>query len=86
MLINLRPDNYLAWAPAAIEKIERTINSCETARQLKIAKKMVDNFIVVSIMEEDSNDEDIQWISHQLWLRVKIQEINLKQWTPEKVQ
>lgn len=77
MMINLRPDNFLTWAPSAIKKIERTIDSCESLRQLKVAKKMIDNFIVISVMEEDSSDEDIQWISHQLWLTTKIKELQI---------
>lgn len=73
----LKPKDYSTWSQAALTKIEKTIDSCQTEVQLKHAKNMIDNFIIIMAINDNSDDESTHQISRQLWLTYKLKENRL---------
>jgi len=73
----LKPKNYQTWSTKAINKIEKTIESCENESHLKTAKQMIDNFIIVMAMNDESDSEQVHQISRQLWLTYKLKQSRL---------
>lgn len=73
----LKPKNYQTWSKEAINKIEKTIESCENESHLKAAKKMIDNFIIIMAINDELDSEQIYQISRQLWLTYKLKENKL---------
>jgi hypothetical protein len=71
--IIFRPENFNTWSIQAIEKIEAVIDSCSSLSHLDGARKLVDNFTIITALEED-DEKSIEIIIHQLWLRIKLQE------------
>jgi hypothetical protein len=71
--IIFRPGNYKTWSIKAIEKIEAVIDSCVTFDHLDSARKLVDQFSIITALEQD-DEKSIEIIIHQLWLRIKLQE------------
>lgn len=71
--IIFRPENFKSWSIKAVEKIEAVIDSCSSISHLDGARKLVDNFTIITALEED-DEKSIEIIIHQLWLRVKLQE------------
>lgn len=71
--IIFKPNDFNTWSIAAITKIEKVIDSCENMNHLDSAKKLVDNFTVITALE-DHDEKSIEIIIHQLWLRVKLQQ------------
>lgn len=74
MEFTLRPADYETWVKPAVKKILNTIKSCETSIHLEAAQKMVDNFIVVTAME-DIESSEIEDILNLFWIRLKTQKI-----------
>lgn len=70
----LKPKNYNTWSRQAIKKIQLTIDSCKNDLHLASAKKMIDNFIIVTAIMVDGHEDEIQDISRQLWLNLKIKQ------------
>ena len=70
----LKPKNYTTWSNTAIAKIHKTIESCENELHLKGAKKMIDNFIIILAINDESDSETVHQISRQLWLTYKLKE------------
>ena len=69
----LRPKNYEEWMGAAVEKILKTIDSCKTNTHLEAAKTMVDNFVIVTALE-DIKENDLEEIINLFWIRIKLQQ------------
>lgn len=66
------------WEVMAVEKIIKSIDSCQTLKQLRTCKALVNNFMFASIMTgKDENDAVLQLISSQLFLLLKIKETSL---------
>ena len=72
-----KPDNYETWSTAALDKIQKTIDSCITLDHIDIAKNMVDNFVLMLALNETYPDDDVQDISKQLYLYLKLKQGNL---------
>lgn len=72
-----RPNNFKEWVETAYEKIDKTINSCQTVEHIDAAKRMVDNFIIVTALEEDANSEELETIAHLFWTRINLKLIEL---------
>jgi|TARA_B110000908_G_C10248083_1_gene450092 hypothetical protein len=77
MMYLARPKNFKEWVSKAYDKIERTIDSCQTVEHIDAAKKMVDNFIIVTALEEESNSEELEAIAHLFWTRINLKLITL---------
>jgi hypothetical protein len=67
-----RPENYKDWAKSAINKIEKTINSCINVEQVEVSKKMVDNFIIITALEDDIIEEDLESVIRLFWLKIDL--------------
>lgn len=66
------------WETNAIEKIIKSINSCQTIKQLRTCKALVNNFMFASIMTgKDEEDATLQLISSQLFFLLKTKETHL---------
>ena len=67
-----RPDNYKDWAKSAIEKIEKTLNSCTTIDQVEVSKRMIDNFVLITALEEDVQEEELESLIRLFWLKIDL--------------
>jgi hypothetical protein len=67
-----RPENYKDWAKLAINKIEKTIDSCISIEQVEVSKKMVDNFIIITALENDIKEEDLESVIRLFWLKIDL--------------
>lgn len=72
-----RPDNYKDWAKSAIEKIEKTLNSCTTIDQVEVSKRMIDNFVLITALEEDVQEEELESIMRLFWLKINLKKQNI---------
>ena len=72
-----RPDNYKDWAKSAIEKIEKTLNSCTTIDQVEVSKRMIDNFVLITALEEDVKEEELESIMRLFWLKINLKKQNI---------
>ena len=77
MMYLTRPENFKEWVYSAYEKINNTIESCRTETQLKVAKSMVDHFIIVTALEDNVSTEELESIALQFWTRINLKLINL---------
>jgi hypothetical protein len=68
----LKPSNYESYIQNGIQKIIKTVDSCTTTDHIETSQKMIDNFIMILLLSDDLNDEDIQFISKQLYLYLHI--------------
>lgn len=68
-----RPNDWSPWALIAINKINRTIDSCCSQEHVDVAKNMVNNFIVITALEENVNDKILEDITMLFWLRLDLQ-------------
>lgn len=66
------------WESTAIDKIIKSIDSCQTIKQLRTCKALINNFMFATIMTgKDEDDAVLQLISSQLFLLLKIKETSL---------
>jgi hypothetical protein len=78
-----RPENWSKWSVLAIDKINKTIDSCSTQEHLNVAKVMVDNFIIITALEDNITEKDLEDVMKLFWLKLDLQnqlifETNLK--------
>ena len=69
----LRPENYKKWLEPTTDKILKTISSCSTTLHLEGAQRMIDNFILITALE-DIESETIEEVINLFWIRLKLQE------------
>ena len=69
-----RPKNYDKWSIDAADKIAKTIDSCESEHHLECAKKMIENFALVTALE-DIDSKSIEDIINLFWFKLKSQQI-----------
>lgn len=67
-----KPTDYNAWSQGAIDKITKTIESCETPEHLDSAKRMIDNFIIIMAIGDDNDIEETHLLARQMWLSYKL--------------
>jgi len=67
-----RPENYSSWAKLAINKIEKTIDSCINVEQVEVSKKMVDNFIIITALEDGIKEEELESVIRLFWLKIDL--------------
>jgi hypothetical protein len=68
-----RPNDWNQWAKIAFSKINKTIKTCTTTEHVSVAKVMVDNFIIVTALEEHVDDSSLESITRLFWLRLDLQ-------------
>ena len=72
-----KPDNYIKWSELATEKINKTIESCDTLVQLESAKQMIDTFIMITALEDNIEAEELEWIINLYWLKIFFKKQNI---------
>lgn len=73
-----KPSNYNQWIGSAVEKLTATIDSCKTENQLDVAKTMMDNFTLMLVLNDDYTEDDITFVSRQLYLYIQLKRNSLK--------
>ena len=73
----LKPNDYEAYIEIGVEKIIKTVDSCITLDHLDGAKTMIDNFIMVLLLNDSFDEEEIQFVSKQLYLYLNITKSNI---------
>lgn len=68
----LKPKDYKSYTETGIQKIIKTIDSSKTIQHFETCKKMIDNFIIILLMNDVVDDEDLQFVSKQLYLYMNI--------------
>lgn len=66
LFLNLKIKDYESWSLTAIDKIIKCIDTSSTIHQYTACNKMIDNFIILSLMNSQMEDEQIKSISVQL--------------------
>lgn len=66
LFLNLKIKDYGSWSLIAIDKIIKCINTSENIPQFETCNKMIDNFIMMSIVNSQMSSEQIRSISIQL--------------------
>ena len=69
-----KPENFTTWSTMALDKIQRTIDSCTSPSHFEVAKVMIDHYILTISLNESHCDADIQDISKQLFLYLNIKQ------------
>jgi hypothetical protein len=79
MLQNMlfKPSDYDSWIGPAILKIQKSIDSCKTEGQLETSRNMVDNFVMMLLLNDEYPEQDITYISRQLFLYLQIKKLSL---------
>ena len=72
-----KPENYTTWSTEALDKIQKTIDSCINQSHIDAAKNMVDHYILTLCLNESFPDENVQDISKQLYLYLNLKQGNL---------
>ena len=72
-----RPEDYSRWSNLATEKIRVTIESCEDLVQLESAKRMIDTFIMITALEDNIAEEELESIINLYWLKIFIKKQNI---------
>lgn len=67
-----RPDNYKEWAQLAIQKIEKTLDSCVSIEQVESSKQMIDNFVIITALEDNIQDGELESIIRLFWLKIDL--------------
>lgn len=67
-----RPDNYKDWAKSAIQKIEKTLDSCTTIEQVEVSKRMIDNFVIITALEDNIKEEELEAVIRLFWLKIDL--------------
>lgn len=73
-----KPSNYNQWIESAIRKLVVTIDSCKTEGQLEVAKTMMDNFTLMLVLSDNYKEDDITFVSRQLYLYIQLKRNSLK--------
>ena len=68
-----KQDNWSEWAINAFEKINETIDSCITMRQIDVARRMIGNFIFVTALEEEVTEKDLELLIRLFELKINLQ-------------
>lgn len=65
-ILNIFRVNYNTWMPGAIDKIIKCVDTSITVEQFKTCKRMINQFILISITNSDFNADEIQRIADLL--------------------
>lgn len=73
----LKPRDYKSYTESSIQKIIKTVDSSKTIQHFETSQKMIDNFIMILLLNENMEDEDLQFISKQLYLYLNITKLKV---------
>ena len=72
-----KPENYTTWSTKALDKIQKTIDSCINQSHIDAAKNMVDHYVLTLCLNEAFPNETVQDIAKQLYLYLNLKQGNL---------
>jgi hypothetical protein len=72
-----KPKNYNTWSQSAVDKISKTIESCQNQSNLESVKNMIDNFTIIMSMSDELDLDEILQVCKQLWLSYKLKQNQL---------
>ena len=72
-----KPSDYSTWIDGAINKIIKTIDTSYTSMHIDSCRTMVDNFVMMLLLNDEYPEEDIIYISRQLYLYLEIKRESL---------
>lgn len=67
-----RPENYKDWAKSAIQKIGKILDSCTTIEQVDVSKRMIDNFVIITALEDNIKEEELEAVIRLFWLKIDL--------------
>jgi hypothetical protein len=70
-----RPANYIHWSKLHILKIESSINNSITLEQLDESKTLIDYFIIITSLEDNIADKDLESIVLLFWFKINLKKI-----------
>ena len=65
-ILNIFRVNYDKWLPGAIDKIIKCIDTSTTVDQFKTCKRMIDQFVLASVVNSNFNADELQRIAKLL--------------------
>ena len=69
-----KPKDYNTWSQSAMNKITKTIESCQNESHLECAKNMIDNFTIIMSINDKLDLDEVSQLSGQLWLSYKLKQ------------
>ena len=69
-----KPKDYNTWSQSAMNKITKTIESCQNEPHLECVKNMIDNFTIMMSINDKSDLDEVSQLSRQLWLSYKLKQ------------
>ena len=72
-----KPKNYNTWSQSAVDKISKTIESCQNKSHLESVKNMIDNFTIIMSMSDELDLDGVSQVCKQLWLSYKLKQNQL---------
>lgn len=68
-----QPEDWSQWSIDVINKINNNICSCTTNEQIEITRMMINSFIFVTALEDNTSDKDLEELMRLFWLRLDLQ-------------
>jgi hypothetical protein len=75
MQYTFRRNNFLQWSKLHLLKIESSINNCTTLEQLNESKTLIDYFIIITSLEDNVEDNDLESIASLFWFKINLKKI-----------
>lgn len=72
-----KPKDYNTWSQSAVDKITKTIESCQNTSHLESVKNMIDNFTIIMSINNDVDLDEVSQVCKQLWLSYKLKQNQL---------
>lgn len=69
-----KPKDYNTWSQNAMNKITKTIESCQNESHLESVKNMIDNFTIIMSINDKLDLDEVSQLSRQLWLSYKLKQ------------
>jgi hypothetical protein len=75
MQYTFRRNNFLQWSKLHLLKIESSINNSITLKQLNESKTLIDYFIIITSLEDNVEDNDLESIASLFWFKINLKKI-----------
>jgi len=68
-----QPEDLSQWSIDVINKINNSISSCATNEQIETTRMMINSFIFVTALDDNTSDKDLEELMRLFWLRLDLQ-------------
>lgn len=75
MQYTFRHINYLNWSKKHLARIESNINCAITIDILNESKALIDYFIIITSLEDNIEDKDLESITLLFWFKINLKKI-----------